>query len=132
MLKLTEVLDFILTTHGRIFSIEFIKRTTGEKRLMVCRTGVSKGVKGVGRRFDTVDKGLVPVFDMQKDQHRMIPLEGIRRVKIDGQWHEVEQSWQSNSAVNTPSTAGIIENPLEEFDKASVQALSTAIKKALG
>jgi len=34
-------------TLGKFFSVEFVKRTTGEVRKMNCRTGVTKGVTGV-------------------------------------------------------------------------------------
>lgn len=69
---------------GTIFRVEFIKRTTGELRTMVCRTGVKKGVKGTGLSFDPFAKGLMPVFDMQKQEFRMINLESLISLKFKG------------------------------------------------
>lgn len=68
-----------------IFSCEFIKRTTGELRLMVCRIGVKKGQAGGDAAYDFLEKGLLPVFDMQKQGYRVISLEGVQWIKIRGQ-----------------------------------------------
>jgi len=77
---------------GIIFTVKFIKRTTGEERVMNCRRGVSKGVKGVGLGFDPDEKGLLVVWDMQKLEEgatekgafRMINLEDLRELKMQG------------------------------------------------
>ena len=73
----------IYATNGRIFSAVFTKKD-GEKRLMNCRLKVKKYVKGVGRKFDPADKGLIGVFDLQKDQHRFINLNTLESLKIQG------------------------------------------------
>jgi hypothetical protein len=73
---------------GRIFSVEFIKRTTGEKRLMVCRLGVKSHLKGGTKKFDDKEKNLLTVFDVQKKGYRSIPLENIISVKIHGEKFE--------------------------------------------
>lgn len=69
---------------GTIFSCKFVKRTTGEERLMVCRLGVSKGVTGAGAKFDALEKALIRVYDMQKDGWRSIPLDAIIEITIRG------------------------------------------------
>jgi hypothetical protein len=73
---------------GHIFSVEFIKRTTGEKRLMVCRLGVKSHLKGGTKKFDDTEKKLLTVFDVQKNAYRSIPLDQIIRVKISGRVYE--------------------------------------------
>ena len=73
---------------GTIFSVKFIKRTTGETRDMVCRFGTVNKVKGdagSGPAYDALDKGLLPVWDMQAEGFRSIPLENIIAIKIKGQ-----------------------------------------------
>lgn len=72
------------TSNGHIFTTEFVKRTTGELRVMNCRRGVSKGVKGVGMSYDPAAKALLTVFDMQKGAFRMINLEDLRALRLDG------------------------------------------------
>jgi hypothetical protein len=92
--------------NGQIFSVEFVKRTTGELRKMNCRKGVKKGVNGRGRNFDPASKGLIGVYDMQiasrvatlqaagmpvkDDGHRFISVEGIRSMTVGGQRYEVK------------------------------------------
>jgi hypothetical protein len=67
-----------------IFSVRFRKRTTGEMRTMVCRVNCYKNVKGTGPAYDFESKNLMPVFDLQKDGWRSIPLENIEQLKIRG------------------------------------------------
>jgi len=70
---------------GKIFTVVFIKRTNGKERKMNCRKGVRKGVTGEGLRFDPIKKGLVPVFDMKADGHRMINLDTVKSIKANKQ-----------------------------------------------
>lgn len=71
----------ISNTNGEFFSTIFIKRTDGTERKMLARTGVSKGVKGVGLSYNPKDHDLVCVFDIQKDAHRMISLDSVIQIK---------------------------------------------------
>lgn len=88
-----EVVKFIQETDGKIFSIKFIKRSTGDERQMVARTGVKSHLKGGKPSYDFKEKDLIPVFDMQKQAYRSIPIEGITAIKIDGDWVKVE-GWE--------------------------------------
>lgn len=77
-------------SNGKIFAVEFLKRSTQELRLMNCRTRVSKNVQGIGRSYNPEEHALIPVYDMGEDNgHKCIPADGIRRIKIDGKWHQV-------------------------------------------
>jgi hypothetical protein len=69
--KLTAAEIIELTKGGRIFSAAFIKKD-GELRKGLFRLGVKKGVKGKGFAFDPIAKGLVSVYDMQKQAFRFI------------------------------------------------------------
>jgi len=81
-------IDIIKRTKGKFFSVEFVKRTTGEVRKMNCRTGVTIGVTGIGKAFNDVDKGLVTVWDAQISQFRSIPLANIIKITSQGvEWH---------------------------------------------
>lgn len=80
----------VSSLNGKIFSVKFIKRTTGEEREMVCRTGVKKDLKGGELAFDPIAKNLLMVYDMQKKGYRSIPIENILEIKIRGELHEVE------------------------------------------
>jgi hypothetical protein len=81
MQDFTTVLAQIQTAESTIFSVEFIKKD-GSLRRMKCRLNVKKGVKGVGMSYNPIDKGLLPVFDMDKLAFRMININTITRLKI--------------------------------------------------
>ena len=74
-----------LVADGKIFQVEFVKRTTGELRKMRCRLGVNKHLKGGKKAYSTKDKQLLTVFDMEAKGYRSIPVEGIRLLRVGGQ-----------------------------------------------
>lgn len=90
-LALTDVRKTILESNGKIFKVVFVKRTTGEVREMVARIGVKKDQTGEGLKFDPLEKGLLTVFDMQKDAYRMINLDTVTELKCLGETYEVKQ-----------------------------------------
>lgn len=73
------------------FSVHFIKKD-GTLRKMVARLNVKKGVKGVGMRYSPTEKGLLCVFDIQKDAFRMINIRTIRHLSIKGK--QLVSRWQ--------------------------------------
>jgi hypothetical protein len=86
-----------LKAKGVFFTVIFTKRTTGEKREMTCRGGVSAYVKGVGLRFDPVKKGLVSVWEASKEEgvskagaYRFIALEGLQEIRGQRKIYTVE------------------------------------------
>lgn len=98
--SLVKAVEIVLSQKGEgtFFTVEFIKRTTGELRVMNCRGGVAKYVKGVGMAYKPSEKGLVPVWEAnnkegakEADAYRMISAEGIKAVTTGGIRYEVEQ-----------------------------------------
>ena len=86
---------------GKVFSVVFTKRTTGERRKMVCRRFVKAYVKGVEPDRAETDKeiGCLTVYDMevaktlpqdQRDKaYRRISLENVEEIKLAGdEWKE--------------------------------------------
>lgn len=69
---------------GTIFSVGFIKRTTGEFRFMNCRLGVTKHLKGGTKKFNDAVKQLKTVYDIQNKGYRSIPEQGIVFLKGKG------------------------------------------------
>lgn len=73
------VREAIKGTKGKFFSMTFTRSTTtkngsaGEEVTRTFRTGVSKGVKGEGLKFDPDQKGLVVLWCRQ----------GFRTIKVD-------------------------------------------------
>jgi len=86
-----EAVNFIKGTNGKFFSLKFIKRTDGTLREMLARTGVKKGLAENPSKpgTDFGANNLIAVFDVQKDAYRSIPIEGIKEIMIDGEWHAV-------------------------------------------
>lgn len=91
----TEALQFIAGTNGRVFAVEFVKRTTGERRVMNCRLDVTSHLT---RQPDGPPQEpgvtihahkLLKVFDMVKRAYRSIPVDGMVRLKAAGQWHDI-------------------------------------------
>jgi hypothetical protein len=82
--------EILTATEGKIFSVKFVKRTTGEIREMVARTGVKAHLKGGDAAYKFSDKGLVSVYDIQAKGYRTIALEGIVSLKSGGEVYEVE------------------------------------------
>jgi hypothetical protein len=84
------VRDLSYNGNGKIFSVAFIKRSTGESRHMNCRGQVKKGVNGTGLAFDPGEKGLISVYDMQSKGFRFISEESIQMIKANGEEYVVE------------------------------------------
>lgn len=67
-------------TKGHFLSVTFQKRTDGKIRTINGRFGVRKGVKGIGLRYDPASKGLMVIYDVQKQGFRMISLEHVSHI----------------------------------------------------
>ena len=76
-----ETLEKIQTAENTIFSCTFIKKD-GSVRKMLCRLNVKKGVNGVGMAYDPIEKGLIPVWDLQANAFRIINMNTITSLKI--------------------------------------------------
>lgn len=69
---------------GGFFSVVFKKKGDNSIRHMTARTGVVKDLKGGVLRFDPHKKRLVTVYDRAKQDYRMIAIDGILALKING------------------------------------------------
>ena len=74
-----KAIERLYSSAGRIFFVEFIKKD-GSLRRMTARLGVKKGINGKGMRYDPASYGLLPVFDMDIQQWRMINLNTLQRI----------------------------------------------------
>jgi hypothetical protein len=89
MISRSKALQYIKERFGEDITIEFIKRSTGQPRIMTFRQGVKTHLKGGKAAYDFSDQGLLPVFDIHKDKYRCIPKENITRIWISGAWVDV-------------------------------------------
>ena len=83
-ITMKEAADMLTASDGRIVSVVFVKRTTGETRSMVCRTGVKKHLKGGDAAYSFSANALLSVWDMGVKGYHSIPLDGIVSLKSGG------------------------------------------------
>ena len=76
-----EAIRIIQSQKGKFFTAQFLKRSNGKVRKLNGRLGVKKHVKGIGAVYNAESKGLITVFDAQKRQYRMIPVETMFRLR---------------------------------------------------
>ena len=84
-----QVKEIVSNTKGQFFNVEFKKRTTGELRNMTARVGVSKYITGEGLKYNAREKDLLPVYDMIAKGYRMISIDGITKLKTNGETYIV-------------------------------------------
>ena len=82
---------FLINTHGKIFTVYFVKRTDGKLRKITGRYGVSKYTNGKGLSYQPDDHDLLVVFDMKKKQYKMIDLKGVLCVIYNGNNYRVRR-----------------------------------------
>lgn len=77
-----KAIEQLYNSAGRIFFVEFMKKD-GSLRRMTARLGVKKGINGKGMRYDPSAYGLLPVFDMDKSDWRMINLNTLKQLHLN-------------------------------------------------
>ncbi len=84
-----EIVERIRASGGRWIRVTFIKRTTGETRVLVGRLGVKKYLKGGVPAYDFNEHNLILIWDRDKKEYRTIPIEGIVSIATEGEQAEV-------------------------------------------
>jgi hypothetical protein len=85
-----KLIDMKQENNGKLFSVLFVKRTTGELRRLCGRFGVEQYLKGGQAAYNFLEKGLVCVFDIEKMAYRTINLETLLELNIQGETYKVE------------------------------------------
>lgn len=93
-MKTLTLKQFLETVNdGKIFGVEFTKKTDGTLRKMQCRRGVSKGVKGVRSNAEgDFNNNVLTVYDVAKvtqggdtkGAFRRINLAALRSASVGG------------------------------------------------
>lgn len=78
-----KAIELIVKSNGKIFSAVFRKKD-GTDRMINCRLGVHKHVKGKGLKYSAKAYDLLNVFCMHSNAYRMIRLETLKTVQIQG------------------------------------------------
>jgi hypothetical protein len=90
-----EAAERILNNKGKFFSVTFRKRSDRSLRTMTARTGIRRYVNGQGRSYDAASHKLLSVGEIvggRNVQYRVVPIEGIRKLRIGGKVFQVETS----------------------------------------
>lgn len=75
--------NIINRTNGKFFTVTFVKKD-GTIRRATARTGVRKGVKGIGMNYNATDKGIKILWVCDAENFRAIKLNSILSVKFKG------------------------------------------------
>ena len=85
--------DLIKGSKGKTISVTFIKKN-GEERKLNGRTGVYKSphapLSGEGLKYTPSEYGLVNIFDMQKRAYRMVNINTLRELTLEGEVYNVD------------------------------------------
>jgi hypothetical protein len=68
---------------GKFFGVKFIKKD-GTIRKMSCKRVVKKEINGKGMSYNPLERGLIPVYDLNKKGYRTINLATIIELNMDG------------------------------------------------
>lgn len=75
------MLEIINNTRGKFFTVTFVKKD-GTIRKATAKTGVRKGVKGVGMNYNATDKGIKILWVCDAENFRAIKLNTILSIKF--------------------------------------------------
>jgi hypothetical protein len=88
--------DFLRSLNGKMFSVVFTKRTTGETRKMLASTNFASKLKGGDPAYDAKSKGLLVVLDVVASKAtperaiRSIPLDAVSEIHAKGEVYLVK------------------------------------------
>ena len=76
--------NLISKSQGKIFTCKYVKKDNTE-RVINCRLQVKKGITGKGLKYNPIERGLIPVYDMHKQGFRMLNLLTLKELTINNQ-----------------------------------------------
>jgi hypothetical protein len=89
----TEAMGKILSfNNGRFFSVRFIKKD-GSLRKMTCKKVVKKAINGKGAKYNALERGYLPVYDVSKKEYRTLNFNTLTRFKLNGVDYSVTKEY---------------------------------------
>ena len=83
-MKINEVMNLV---GDKIFTVTFVKKD-GSIRVMNAKRGVKKHLKGGELPYAPIEKGLMPVYDMQAAAYRMVNTQTIMEIKANSETYK--------------------------------------------
>jgi hypothetical protein len=77
--------DFLVSETGGLIFSAFFRKKDGSMREMVCRRGVTAHRRGGDLPYDPLKHGLITVFDMEKNDYRMVNSNTLVSFNIHGE-----------------------------------------------
>jgi hypothetical protein len=68
--------------NGRFFSVRFIKKD-GSLRKMTCKKVVKKAINGKGAKYNALERGYLPVYDVSKKEYRTLNFNTLMQVQTE-------------------------------------------------
>lgn len=99
---------------GKVFRVDFTKRSDGSKRTMIARCGVKSELKGGKRPYKFSNKGLLSVYEFGSG-YKTVPLDNVTMLKIGG------VAYFPNAPVS-PGSYGIEALPIQAQGKRTLPA----------
>jgi len=84
-INLIQAVQILDNLNNQFFTVQFIKRSTNELRTMNCRKKVKKYLKYGQLNYKPIEYNLLPVFDLVKNDYRMINLRQLITLKVNGE-----------------------------------------------
>ena len=119
--------DLIKGSKGKFINVKFVKKN-GDLRTLTGRPGVYNSphapLTGEGMKYNPDDYGLVGIFDAQKKAYRMVNINTLQELTVEGQTYDVVNSQEAN-AINTINTInaipdGHLDSYVEELNELEV------------
>ena len=86
------IFPFVKGNELKEMIVSFIKKD-GTARVMKCKYGVRKE-DSKGMNYDAEAKGLISVFDIEKQEYRVIPVATIRYLSVGRQHYKIVDKWR--------------------------------------
>jgi hypothetical protein len=90
----------LLSYKGKIFTAVFNKREDGSLRAANGMVGVRKYTSGGELPYSPKEKNLIPFYDLKigmgRKGYRMIPLEGLKTLNINGKKYKIDHTIREN------------------------------------
>jgi len=108
----TKSVDLIKRAKGKFINVKFVKKD-GTERSLTGRTGVHSSkhapLTGTGMSYDPNDYGLMTMFDSHKKAYRMVNLNTVLEVTVDGVNYKVVPDNAPSSKNHNPSSNELME-----------------------
>lgn len=89
-----DAVNIINSQGGKFHSVTFVKKN-GDLRLMNCRKGVTKYLKGGTLKYNRADKGLIGTYDVRAKGYRSINVNTIVSIRANGMEYHVRNEERS-------------------------------------